>query len=468
MVTARAHMLSLLMVSVLPPQVAGAAWDPPAEMSREAIVAASNALLAKPDIPIRVTTDIFRVRVLEMDWDGAGRVYEPQDSNRIPSGPDGKKVGLFLIHGGGGDLRGMDRQARLIASKLGFKVVTMSYPGTLYLLNDTHDWPGTPMNADGSVRTPMYTREATITKDQYDIVEDRSLRPKYGTLILACAKEGTEFWARKAGWPAAFEAIGKSLMTRHLPPADYSIYIHGHSTGGPFANMFAQRVENIRGLIGMDSSPFGSIFRKQARESGGEGGKTYGDLPFNCMQVRTWRDRARYAGVEALMTEGPDALKRLPMLMEEILGDETDPEPSPSFKNEGMVHYGAVDRLTEAAQATAARLKFDSEQTARLVKQYVGYARELSGPGVRPMPNVLFGIAAYSADHTAERYQTVTLPTYRAMTPAPKVRLVQFKAGTHGYTAPEPGLPQGVLPAAVTLWHDAIMNGYYMTSGESH
>jgi hypothetical protein len=307
----------------------------------------------------------------------------------------------------------------------------------------------------------MYTKETAIGKDQYEIVEDKSMRPKYGTLILACAKEGTDFYARKAGWPMAFEEIGKSLMARHLPAAEFSIYIHGHSTGGPFANMFTQRVENIRGLIGMDSSPFGYIFRKQSRESGNEEGKTYGDVPFNCMQVRTWRDRARYAGVEALMKEGPEALKRLPMLMEEVLGDENRDVPGPSFKNEGMIHFGSVEPLTNAAKATAARLNLNAKETADLVARYVGYSRELSGPGVKPVPPVLFGIAAYSADHTAERYATVTIPMYRAMEPQPKVRFVQFKAGTHGYTTPEPGLPQGVLPAAAKLWHDAIMNGYY-------
>jgi hypothetical protein len=457
-----------LLASLLTAQILAAAWEPPAEMTREAIIEASRDLLARPDIPITVTEDIFRIRAVEMDWDGAGAVYQPTDPSRIPAGADGKKVGLFMIHGGGGDQRGMDKTARFLATKLGFKVVTMSYPGALYLLNESHDWPGRAMKEDGSVRTPMYTRETVIDKSQYDIVEDKSMRPKYGTLILACAKEGTEFYHRKAGWPVAFEEIGKSLMQRHLPPGEFSIYIHGHSTGGPFANMFTQRVENIRGLIGMDSSPFGYVFRKQSRESGNTEGKTYGDVPFNCMQVRTWRDRARYAGVEALMTEGPDALKRLPMLMEEVLGDETRPVPSPSFKNEGMVHFGAVDRLAEAARATAQRLKLSPGETEAMVARYVGYARELSGPGVKPVPPILFGIAAYSADHTPERYQTVTLPTYAAMKPPPKTRLVQFKAGTHGYTAAEPDLPMGVLPAAARLWHDAIMNGYYTGGGTSN
>jgi hypothetical protein len=232
--------------------------------------------------------------------------------------------------------------------------------------------------------------------------------------------------------------------------------------------MFTQRVSNIRGLVGMDSSPFGYIFRKQSRASGNPDGKTYGDFPFNCQQVRTWRDRARYAGVEALMKEGPDALLRLPMLMEEVLGDgEEEDNPSPSFKNEGMIHFGSVEQLTNAAKAAAKRLKLNEAQTADLVKQYIGYSRELSGPGVKPVPPILLGVAAFSADHDPERIKTLTLPMYAAMNPPPKVKLVQFKAGTHGYTRAEEGLPRGVLPAVGKLWYDAIMGGYFTGDAKS-
>ena len=58
-------------------------------------------------------------------------------------------------------------------------------------------------------------------------------------------------------------------MARHLPPADYSIYIHGHSTGGPFANMFTQRVENIRLLVaGGDEESLAPILRARAASLG--------------------------------------------------------------------------------------------------------------------------------------------------------------------------------------------------------
>ena len=81
--------------------------------------------------------------------------------------------------------------------------------------------------------------------------------------------------------------------------------------------------------------------------------------------------------------------------------------------------------------------------------------------GLVPGGRSILGIAAASADHTGKRYRTITLPMFAAMKPAPKVRLVEFQAGIHAYSTPEPGLPRGVAPAVVQLWHQAIMNGYY-------
>ena len=70
--------------------------------------------------------------------------------------------------------------------------------------------------------------------------------------------------------------------------------------------MLAQRVSNISGFLGMESSAFGYIYARQINQSW--------HLPFNCLKIRTWRDVARYEGPEALDREGPDALKRLPLL----------------------------------------------------------------------------------------------------------------------------------------------------------
>lgn len=449
-----------------------AQWEPPSEIPREEILATSSRIMALPDSRLKVREDIFRIQAVGLDWDIAAMVYEPEDESRIPRGPDGKKVGVFLIHGGAGDHRSMDRVtsqfnttlgvARLLAGKFGFKVVSMSYPGRLYLLDPSRDWPGDTIKPDGSVRTPIWEKTTRITQDQYEVVTESSLRDKYGTITMACAREGTEFYNRMAGWPVAFETGGKDLMARHFPPEQYSIYIHGHSTGGPFAFMFSQRVSNIQGVLGMDTSPFGYISRVQFRPSGHPYGKTFGDLPFECLVVRTWRDIARYAGPEALMLEGPDTLMKLPSLVEDIFEKWERRKHLPNFKAEGMVHFGSVHSLSNAAHATAKRLGLSKSETASLVSQYINYSRELRGLDVKPVPPVLFGIAQASADHTAEKYRQVTLPMYAGMDPPPRVRLVQFRAGTHGYTTPSAELPMGVFPAVAELWREAIMEGYYL------
>lgn len=435
--------------------MSGADWNPPSKVSREAIVEASNAVLARPDIKLKVKEDIFRIRALEMDWDIGAMVYEPEDPSKIPVGPDGRKIGVFLLHGGEGDHRSMDDRAHLLAGKFGFKVANMSYPGRLYLLDPSRDWPGDTMHPDGTVRTPIWKKDELITADQYEVIEDKeeSRRKRWGTLILACAKEGTEFYHRMAAWPVAFEEAGKELMRRHLPEGQYSIYVHGHSTGGPFVFMLSQRVPNIVGVIGMENSPFGYIYGRMM-------GLTW-DLPFNCLRIRSWRDTARYVGPEVLAREGPQALMRLPELMEEVLESWKRETKSPQFKAENTIHFNGRESLAEAARAAARRLNMTGEETEALVKKYIGYTQELAGKGVKPVPPVLFGIAKTSRDHSPEAYSKIYLPMFAAMNPAPKVRVVQFDAGTHGYSEPEPGLPMGVAPAAAKVWYDAIMGGYY-------
>ena len=431
-----------------------AEWNPPSRLSRQEIVETSQKILAMPDIPIHAEEEISRIRVLEMDWDIAVMVYEPQDSSRIPVGPDGKKVGVFIIHGGGGDHRSKDGLARLIAGKFGFKVASMSYPGYLYLLNESHDWPGEPVNPDGTLRVPMWNKDQPITPDQYEHVQDTSMMDRYGTLQLACAKEGTEFFDRMAAFPVVFEETGKALMGQHLPEDEYSIYIHGHSTGGPFSFMLTQRVPNIVGVLGMENSPFGYIYSQLI------GGRTW-NLPFNCLSEFTWRITAMYAGSEALDNEGGDALMHLPKLMEQVLESYQRGTTGPRFKAEYPVHLNGVESLIAAARATAERLDLNSEETAELVRRYRGYPRELSGPGVKPVPPVLFSIAQKSKDHTYEGYTQIVLPMFTAMNPEPKVHLVPFEAGVHSYSRAEPDLPMGLAPAMVQLWHDAIMGGYY-------
>ena len=203
-----------------------------------------------PDIDLEINLEILRIRALEMDWDIAGAVYRPKDPSRIPTGPDGHKLGAFLLHGGSSDHRFMDDVARLMAGKFGFKVVTMSYPGRFIFPTPRATGQETPSNPTASVRTPIWHKDKPITRDQYDLVEEKRIRPKYGTLMLACAKEGTEFHHRMASWPVAFEEGAQALMRRHFPTGEYAVYIHGRSTGGPFSFMLTQRVSNIAGVIG--------------------------------------------------------------------------------------------------------------------------------------------------------------------------------------------------------------------------
>ncbi len=133
-----------------------AEWDPPSEVSRESILESSKTILGRTDIPFKAQEEIFRIRVVEMDWDMGAMVYEPEDSSRIPIGPDGNKIGVFLLHGGSGDHRETREVAGLLAGKFGFKVVSMTYPGRFYLSDPSRNWPGDTVNPDGTVRTPIW------------------------------------------------------------------------------------------------------------------------------------------------------------------------------------------------------------------------------------------------------------------------------------------------------------------------
>src|SRR5262245_19119997 len=104
-------------------------WQPPATWSREQVVATSDAVLARPAGAVNESEDIFRLSALALDWDIGVRVYEP--ANTITRGADGKKVGIFLLHGGAGDYKSMEKFALLFAEKCAFKVVTMTFPGRL-------------------------------------------------------------------------------------------------------------------------------------------------------------------------------------------------------------------------------------------------------------------------------------------------------------------------------------------------
>jgi hypothetical protein len=79
------------------------------------------------------------------------------------------------------------------------------------------------------------------------------------------------------------------------------------------------------------------------------------------------------------------------------------------------------------------------------------------------VPPILLGVAKFSRDHRPEIYENVVLPAFARMSPAPRVRLIRFDAGTHDYERPEPDLPMGLVPAVTRLWSEAIAHGYYVT-----
>lgn len=447
-------------------------WTPTEEMSRAETLERSDKVLALPDIPITQTEDIFRIRSVELDWDMGVSVYQPADASKIAVGADGKKIGVFMLHGGSGDYKSMEPMAKIYAQKFGCKAVVMTFPGRLYLDDPSRDWPKDTINPDGSIRTPMWLKGEYITPDQYEVVRDNKMKLRYGTRTVARAKPGTTFWNRMAGWPMAFEAGMKEAMRKHLPEGEFSIYLTGHSTGGPIVFMICQRVPNVAGMVAIENSPFGFIQEKQHDWSGALG-KVAGfervkttpaprKDPFNELYIRTWRDRARYAGPEALGQEGPQALMRLPWLMEEIFDWWDKTKARPQFKAEYIITHNIKASLEAAARATAERLKLDAAKTEEMVQHYLGYPFPQTGPGAKPVPPILFCIAKDSRDHSPEVYREVVVPMFKALQPAPKINVTRWGAGVHTYNKAEDGLPLGIAAPAIGYYVEAIKSGYFV------
>jgi hypothetical protein len=424
------------------------AWKPPASISLDEVHKLNDEVSCKSGAAIAISEDIFRIHELAMDWDIGVVRYLPQDEMRIPRGPDGKKVGVFLLHGGVSDFKSVERIAKILPEKFGIPVATMTFPGRFYFHDANRDWPGDVENSDGSTRTPLWSRETKITPDQYSIVRDTSKRENYGTLVSLAAKEGTEFYYRMAAWPVAFEQALKEAARRQFPEAEYSIYIHGHSTGGPFAMMAAQRVPNIAGLLGWGSSPFGWMYPLVSGDDW--------NFPFNQLRLRTWRDTARY------MYEGMKHQEiGLPMLIELTFERWESAKKRPNFKAEDFIHKNSTKALEGAACASAARLKLSHQETDVLVQRYLGYTKELSGHGVKPVPNFL-SIHGVNDDTVTLKRCERSLPLFAKLNPPPRVWPVSLGAGIHSWGWANDKLPQGIVPTVAKLWHDAIMNGFFI------
>jgi hypothetical protein len=237
--------------------------------------------------------------------------------------------------------------------------------------------------------------------------------------------------------------------------------------------MLSQRVPNIAGVIAIENSTFGYI-NERKHQWGGHVGKIEGYAavaektteswkdPFNDLYIRTWRDLARYRGPEALGQEGPNALMRLPWLMEEILDAWDVAKLRPQFKAEYMITHNIVGALEQASRVSAKRLGMNEKDTAALVAHYLGYTRELRGPDVKRVPPFLFAISKDSRDHSPEVYREVIIPMFQAMNPAPRLAVTRFGAGVHTYTKPERDLPIGIAPPAAKFYHDAITGGFFV------
>ena len=427
-------------------------WEPPIRIEKDELVKISDAMLAEPDIDFTETEDVFRIHSNGLDWDIGNVVYQPKDPSKIAIGPDGKQLAIFMMHGGASDWRSIERLARTFCGKRGYKVCNMTYPGRFYFDNPEHDWPGDTFHDDGTVRTPIWLKGEAITPDQYDVKVDDSNREIYGSRRYAVSKPDTLFHVRMGAWPKAIVEAMLNVCARHFPPDEWSIYVHGHSTGGPFVHTAMQRVENIRGLVGIENSPFGLLFNKMT----GHDWMT----PFNYVLIRDWRELARYKGAELALAEGEIPLFRLAQVMEELFEQWGESKRFPQFKAENWYHNRSPSCLTEAAQVAAAYQNFNKDETDALIAEYLNYGVPLEGPGVKPVPNLLHGICDYSRDHTVDTYEFLTAE-YTKLNPAPKFRYIQLGTGVHSYWRTEEGLPLGVCPIVTKVWHDAIMNGYF-------
>ena len=447
-------------------------FEPLKEMSREEVLARSDAVLAMLDVPTTETEDIFRIEALGLEWDMGAMLYQPSDPDKIARGADGRKIGIFILHGGSGDYKSMVDIARTFARKFSCKVMSMTFPGRLYLDDPAHDWPGDTISPEGAIRTPIWKKGEHITPDQYEVKRDSSMRMRYGVRTVAHAKPGTTMWNRMAGWPYAFEQGMKEAMRRHFPEGEFSIYLTGHSTGGPMVFMICQRVPNVAGMIAVENSPFGFIQEQQHHWSGALGKiagfqrvttrKAPRKDPFYELYIRTWRDRARYAGPEALGQEGPNALMRLPWLMEEIFDWWDKTKMRPQFKAEYPITHNIQSSLEAAARASAERLRLSEAETDKLVAHYKGYPYPQTGPGAKPVPPILFVLAKDSRDHSPDVYEEVVVPMFGQIDPAPKVNVTRFGAGVHTYHKAEEGLPLGIVPPVADYYFKAITGGYFL------
>src|SRR5262245_50765088 len=104
----------------------------------------------------------------------------------------------------------------------------------------------------------------------------------------------------------------------------------------------------------------------------------------------------------------------------------------------------------------------NKDETEALVQHFEGYAHELSGPSVKPVPPLLFEISKDSRDHSREVYEEVIITGFRRMNPTPKIALTRCGAGLHSSWKAEKDLPVGIVPSVLRTWNDAVLGGYFV------
>ena len=108
---------------------------------REEVLDMDRRVAGMPDLALVEHEDLFQIECLGMAWDIGVFITEPKDQSRVMRSPDGRKTGFFLLHGGDGDFKSLSVLSRQLAGKLGAKVLSMTFPGRLYLPDPSRDWP---------------------------------------------------------------------------------------------------------------------------------------------------------------------------------------------------------------------------------------------------------------------------------------------------------------------------------------
>ena len=151
----------------------------------------------------------------------------------------------------------------------------------------------------------------------------------------------------------------------------------------------------------------------------------------------------------------------LPMLIEMTFERWNTAKKRPNFKAEDFVHKNSTKALETAARVSAERLRLSNQESDALVQQFLGYTRELSGPGVKPVPPFLSIHSIHDDTVTLKRCER-SLPLFAKLNPPPKIRAVSLGAGIHSWGWTDERLPHGIVPPVAKLWRDAIMNGFFL------